>query len=115
MEVTPKNLQIYRSKNGSVPFNDWFSGLRDQRAKQKIIARLARVRSGNLGQVNTVGEGVHELKIDFGPGYRIYFGQLGTEIVILLCGGDKKTQDSDIQKARAYWDEFKKEKNYANY
>lgn len=115
MEVTPKVLQIFRSKNGSQPFTEWFERLRDQRAKQKILARLARVRAGNLGNVNTLGEGVHELKIDFGPGYRIYFGQQGTEIVILLCGGDKKTQDSDIKQAKAYWDEFKKEKNCANY
>ena len=115
MEVTPKNLQIFRTKNGSQPFTEWIEELRDQRAKQKIMARLARVRSGNFGNVNTVGEGVHELKIDFGPGYRVYFGQHGTEIVILLCGGDKKTQDTDIKKAKVYWDEFKKEKDYANY
>ena len=115
MEVIPKNIQIFLSKSGICPFIEWIDALRDDRAKQKIIARLARVRSGNLGNVNSVGEGVHELKIDFGPGYRIYFGHQGEEVIILLCGGDKKTQDSDIKKAKIYWDEFKKEKNYANY
>jgi putative addiction module killer protein len=115
MEVTPKNILIFRSKTNKEPFTEWFRSLKDTRAKQKVIARLARVRTGNLGTINSVGEGVQELKIDYGPGFRIYFGQEGNELVILLCGGDKKTQDSDIREAKAYWKEFKKEKSYANY
>jgi len=115
MEVSPRNLCIFRSKSGSLPFAEWFEDLKDLRARQKIISRLARVRAGNLGYVETVGEGVHELKIDFGPGYRVYLGQLGSEIVILLCGGDKGSQNSDIKKAKAYWEEYKQEKDHANY
>ncbi len=114
-EVLPKNLCIFRSKSGALPFAEWFENLKDLRAKQKIISRLARVRAGNLGLVETVGKGVHELKIDFGPGYRVYFGQHRLEIIILLCGGDKGSQNADIKKAKAYWEEYKQEKNYANY
>ena len=115
MEASPKSLKLFRSRSGSIPFAEWFLELRDFRAKQKILARLARVRAGNLGQTNSVGEGVQELKIDYGPGYRVYFGQAGTEIVILLCGGDKHTQDGDIKKAKAYFTEYKKEKSHADY
>lgn len=115
MDASPKVLRIFRSKNGSLPFSEWFMDLRDMRAKQKIIARLARVRAGNFGHAEPVGEGVQELKIHFGPGYRVYFGQLGLEIVILLCGGDKSSQDADIKKAKEYWQEYKKEKSHADY
>lgn len=79
-------------------------------AKQKIQARLARVRLGNLGDCASVGEGVLELKINFGPGYRVYFGQDGVEVIILLCAGDKSTQNSDIKKAKTYWSEYKRGK-----
>ena len=89
--------------------------LRDMRAKQKIISRLARVRAGNIGPTEPVGTGVQELKIHYGPGYRLYFGQHGSEIVILLCGGDKSSQDADIKKAKEYWEEYKKEKSHADY
>ncbi len=62
-----------------------------------------------------MGEGVQELKIDYGPGYRLYFGQLGAEIVILLCGGEKSSQHADIKQAKAYWEEYKKERSHADY
>jgi len=66
---------------------------------------------GNLGNSKSVGEGVCELKIDFGPGYRVYFGQLGSTIVLLLCGGDKSTQEQDIRKAYEYWKEYGEREN----
>lgn len=72
-----------------------------------ILARLARVRLGNLGDCKPVGEGVSELRVDYGPGYRVYFGQKGRTLVVLLCGGDKRTQDRDIRLAKLYWREFK--------
>jgi putative addiction module killer protein len=82
-------------------FKDWFSDLRDQNAKRRIAQRLVRVQSGLFGDVKPIGEGVSELRIDYGPGYRIYFAQRGAELIILLCGGDKGTQDRDIRTAKA--------------
>lgn len=113
-EATEKTLRIYRDGRGRCPYLDWFSALRDTRARQRIQARLARVRLGNLGSTNSVGEGVQELKIDYGPGYRIYFGQEGETLVILLCGGDKSSQSEDIDKAIGYWRNYREERDHAD-
>lgn len=78
----------------------WFSDLKDRNAKARIITRIRRLSLGNPGDVKPVGEGVSEMRIDYGPGYRIYFGQRGAELVILLADGDKKTQDKDITLAK---------------
>ena len=115
MDVVDKQLRIYRTKENREPFTDWLRRLKDQRGRQKIQARLGRVRLGNLGYCEAVGDGVSELKIDFGPGYRVYFGQDGIEIVVLVCGGDKNSQVADIKKAKAYWADYKREMNYADY
>lgn len=88
----------------------WLEALRDERAQGIIKARLARVRLGNMGHTRAVGGGVQELKIDYGPGYRVYFGQAGSELVILLCGGDKKSQNEDIKTAKKFWEDYKKGK-----
>ena len=82
-------------------FSRWFESLKDRRAKARIQARIDRVETGNLGDSKPVGEGVSELRIHYGPGYRVYFVQRGTTIVILLSGGDKSNQKSDISKAKA--------------
>ena len=81
-------------------FSNWFKSLRDRRAKARIQARIDRIELGNFGDVATVGEGVRELRIHYGPGYRVYFVQRGSVIVILLSGGDLSSQNSDIKKAK---------------
>jgi putative addiction module killer protein len=104
---TPKEVVAFRAKDGQVPFEEWLDDLNDKKAVARILARLARVRQGNLGDWKSVGEGVSELRVDYGPGYRVYFGQKGQTLVVLLCGGDKRTQDRDIRLAKLYWQEFK--------
>jgi putative addiction module killer protein len=81
-------------------FRDWHQNLRDRRAAARITARILRVAEGNLGDVKAVGESVSELRLDFGPGYRLYFTQRGPAILLLLCGGDKSTQARDIETAQ---------------
>ena len=81
-------------------FSNWFKSLRDRRAKARIQARIDRIELGNFGDVATVGEGVRELRIHYGPGYRVYFVQRGSVVVVLLSGGDKSSQNSDIKKAK---------------
>ena len=107
MLVTPKEVVAFRAQDGQVPFEDWLDDLNDKRAVARVLARLARVRHGNPGDCKSVGEGVSELRVDYGPGYRVYFGQKGQTLVVLLCGGDKRTQDRDIRLAKQYWQEFK--------
>ncbi len=102
MEATPKNLHIYVTAEGHKPFTEWLNSLQDQRARAKIRVRLDRVSLGNFGDCHGVGDGVQELRIDYGPGFRVYFGQEGTTVVLLLCGGDKSTQARDIQTAQHY-------------
>jgi putative addiction module killer protein len=82
-------------------FELWIEGLRDRQARQRIAARLTRLQAGNPGDVKSLGDGVSELRIDYGPGYRIYFTKRGRLIVLLLCGGDKSTQAKDVKKATA--------------
>lgn len=115
MDTPEKQLRIYRLPGGRIPYLEWLQELRDRRARQKIQARLGRVRLGNFGTLRSVGDGIQELKIDYGPGYRVYFGQEDSELVILLCGGDKSTQSEDIKEAKRYWASYKQEKSYANY
>ena len=81
-------------------YAQWFRRLRDRQAKARINARIRRLSLGNPGNVRAVGEGVSELRIDYGPGYRVYFVQRGQSLALLLAGGDKRTQDQDIEKAR---------------
>ena len=82
-------------------FATWIEGLRDDRARAHILKRLDRAHAGNLGDVAPVGDGVSEMRIFYGPGYRVYFLSRGLELIVLLCGGDKSTQDADIREAKA--------------
>ena len=108
MEVQPKNIQNYLRGDGSSPFEEWLDSLRDTKTVAKIKKRLRRVELGNLGDYRSVGEGVYELKVDYGPGYRVYFGQVGLTIVLLLCGGDKSSQNQDIKQAKKYWVDYER-------
>ena len=90
-------------------FSSWLRGLLDQRAKQKITGRLQRLKFGHFGDVEPVGHGGSELRIHEGKGYRVYFRQQGDEIIVLLCGGDKKSQQRDIAQAQRIWKELRNE------
>jgi putative addiction module killer protein len=98
-------ILLYRD-GGSTPFLDWLASLKDARTVGIVRARLNRIRLGNFGDCKAVGRGVEELRIDFGPGYRLYYGRKGLSVVVLLCGGDKRTQARDIQTAQKYWKEY---------
>lgn len=111
MEAQPREIRRYITPEGRTPLTQWLDSLRDLKAKAKIDARLDRVSRGNLGDYRSVGEGVCELRIDYGPGYRVYFGQIGATIVLLLCGGDKSTQAQDISKAIEYWRDYERREN----
>jgi putative addiction module killer protein len=89
------------------PFPEWLTALNDAVARARIRARLARLMAGNFGDSEPVGDGVVELRIDWGPGYRVYFARLGQVVVLLLCGGDKRTQDKDIKRAKDYFRDYK--------
>ena len=101
-------LVYYKEENGCSPFIDWMTALRDKVAKARIAARLRQVQSGNFGDFKPAGEGVMELRIHVGAGYRVYCGRHGQSWVILLCGGDKSRQSKDIAKAKALWEEWKR-------
>ena len=101
-------LIVYEQGQGQRPFETWFDGLRDKRAQARMIARLGQVQAGTLGDCKPVGEGVLELRIDVGAGYRIYCGRHGATLVILLCGGDKASQSKDVERAKEFWADWKR-------
>jgi len=90
-----------RTIRQSEAFAKWFGALKDRRAKDRIAQRIVRIQAGLVGDVKPVGAGVSELRVDYGPGYRIYFCRRGEDVILLLCGGDKSTQDIDIREAEA--------------
>jgi putative addiction module killer protein len=103
-----KQSIIYQTVTGVVPYREYLDSLRDRRGAAKIKTRVTRAQLGNLGDHRSVGEGVVELRIDFGPGYRVYVAPHGDEIIVLLCAGDKCTQQKDIANAHEYWEDFKR-------
>jgi putative addiction module killer protein len=100
-------LHYYLASDGKSPFEEWFSGL-DAAAAAKISVALARLEQGNLSNVKPVGEGILEYRINWGPGYRVYFGRDGDVLVILLTGGTKRRQQKDIDTAKAGWVDYKR-------
>ena len=95
--------------NGKSPFEEWFNSL-DAVPAARVTAALYRLELGSFSNVKSVGKGIMEQRIDSGPGYRIYFGKEGNRLIILLCGGTKRRQSRDIEKAQALWRQFKKDK-----
>lgn len=106
----PITIREYLDESGQSPFRRWFLGL-DPRAAAKIAAALYRLEQGNFSGIKHLGRGVFEDKINFGPGYRVYFGRDGEEIIVLLGGGSKKRQQDDIEAALACWKDYKKRRN----
>jgi putative addiction module killer protein len=100
LEYTISYLEL---RNGKKPFIEWLKDL-DENTKLRLMSRLKRLRLGNFGDSKFLGDDVHELKCDFGPGYRIYFAKKGVRIIVLINGGNKKTQERDIEKAKALWE-----------
>jgi len=101
-------VRRYQRSDGKVPLTDWLADLRDARVRAKLEIRFRRVSTGIFGDIKPVGAGVLELRENVGPGYRVYMGRHGATLVILLSGGDKRTQYSDIKRAQEYWLDWKR-------
>src|SRR5690348_5803785 len=99
-------IRRYTSELGRDIFGDWLSRIKDSRTQAKILARIDRLSFGNFGDSKSLGGGLFELRIDWGPGYRVYFAQIGRACILLLCGGDKSSQSADIRLAREYLRDF---------
>lgn len=95
-------LRRYLTASGRDAFGEWLAELRDVRTRAKIVARIDRLSAGNFGDCKALRGGLFELRIDWGPGYRVYYALVGKECVLLLCGGDKRKQSSDIKRALEY-------------
>jgi putative addiction module killer protein len=100
-------IRRYLTGSGKDVFGAWMSGLRDNRTKAKIVARIDRLSAGNFGDCKALGSGLFELRIDWGPGYRVYYALVGRVCVLLLCGGDKRKQASDIRRALEYLKDYR--------
>ncbi len=100
------DVLIFETADGRAPFYEWLMGIRDRSTKARVETHIDRLALGNFSNCAPVGEGVSELKINFGPGYRVYFGQDGRNLIILLIGGKKDTQSADVKLATAYWREY---------
>ena len=106
MEPGRREARYYVAANGKAPCEEWLDKLKDPRARAIIRTRIRRMELGNFGSWRPVGQGVNELKIHFGPGYRIYYGEDGETLIILLCGGDKSAQRRDIERASEFWADY---------
>jgi putative addiction module killer protein len=101
-------IRHYLAADGKDLYLDWLRQLRDPIAKVQVVKRVSRVEQGNFGDHKFCREGVWEMRVDVGPGYRVYYAQAGTQVVLLLCGGDKRTQDADIARAVKNWQDWQR-------
>jgi putative addiction module killer protein len=100
-------VRRYQTAGGKDVFGEWLEGLKDTRTKAKILARVDRLSLGNFGDCKALRDGLFELRIDWGPGYRVYYGKIGQACVLLLCGGDKRRQSADIRRAAEYLKDYR--------
>ncbi len=110
MFLMPQNITFYIARNGRKPFMEWFNEL-DTETSIIIHERLEKIKTGYFGDHKNLGDGVFELRIHVGAGYRIYFGKYNRNIILLLCGGNKRTQNKDIKKSKTYWENYKNDQN----
>ena len=105
-------IDVYETEKVKLPYSEWENSL-SAKDRAIVTTRLVRIRQGNLGDCKPIKgtHGVYEFRIDFGPGYRIYYGMKGKKIILLLCGGDKGTQNKDIQKAKTFWEDYLKSRS----
>ena len=108
METQEWEIREYLRLDGKCPFRNWLRSLKDVNARARIRVRINRIRLGNFGDCKSVGSGVSEFRIDYGPGYRVYYGRVGEKLILLLCGGSKKNQEKDIKLAKEYWFDYKR-------
>lgn len=99
-------LKIYRDENNRELITEWIESIKDVVTQVRIRTRLSRLEIGNFGDCKSVGAGVFELRLQFGPGFRVYYGKVGDTVVLLLCGGEKKSQEKDIKIAKEYWKNY---------
>ena len=101
------DVRRYLTESGQDVFGEWLAELKDARARAKVAARIARLAAENFGDCKPLREGVWELRVDWGPGYRVYYAMAEQSCVLLLCGGDKRKQAADIKRAVEYWNDYK--------
>jgi putative addiction module killer protein len=101
-------INEYTDEQGKSLYAEWLGILRDKRAKAKVIMQVDRMELGLFGDSQPIGDGLSELRIHYGPGYRVYYGKEGQQVYLLLCGGDKSTQSQDIKQAKVCWQDHKR-------
>lgn len=99
-------IELYKTQTGQCPFDVWFDSLRELHTRAKILTRLDRLKLGNFGDCKGLGDGIAELRLDYGPGFRIYYSKIGNKVILLLCGGVKGSQTKDINNAKEYLKEY---------
>ena len=107
--ISEIKITLLETENGLCPFDEWFRSIKDRKTQTRILARIDRLQNGNFGDWKGVGNGVFELRLSYGSGYRIYFAREGDRIIVLLAGGDKNTQGRDINYATELWKKYKNE------
>ncbi len=111
MEIIPRDIRNYVTPDGREPYEEWVNSYRNRKTRAIIRERINRLHLGNFGDYKRLTTDLYELRIHYGPGYRVYLGVADRVMVILLCGGSKKTQRRDIQKAKEYWEELRRRTN----
>ncbi len=99
-------ISNYLTANGRDTFSEWLANLADRQARARVLVRVHRMAAGNFGDCKPIAEGVWELRIDYGPGYRVYYARVGEKLLLLLIGGDKRKQQADIDTALSYWNDW---------